>query len=183
MKIAHELPNNRYKTKQELETALKLLGDLNRDKKKLEIEANEKIQAIQEKLAKAIEPFDAKINHVADGIKYYCDEHREQLFGTEKTLDLVTGTCAYRAGKPSVDGSGMKKLIQKVIDEAKLTKSVNAMQAKLMKLFLVLKISEDKALILKYPKMAKKLGYKIKKGDELLYVKPAQVDAEIEVAA
>lgn len=183
MRLAVELPNNRYKNKQELEAALKILGDLNREKKRLETEANDKIQAIQEKLSKAIEPFNARIEHVADGIKFYCDENRAQLFGEEKTLELVTGTCAYRAGKPSVDGKGIKTLIQKVIDEAKLTKSVNALQAKLMKLFLVMKISEDKALILKYPKIAKKLGYRIKKGDELLYVKPSQVDAEIEVAA
>lgn len=183
MSIATNLPNNRYQNKQELEAALKLLGDLNREKKRLETEANDKIQAIQERLSKAVEPFNARIEHVADGIKYYCDENREKLFGEEKTLDLLTGTCSYRAGKNSVDGTGMKKLIQKVIDEAKLAKSVNSLQARLMKVFLVMKITEDKALILKYPKLAKKLGYKIKKGDELLYVKPSQVDAEIEVAA
>ncbi len=183
MRLATDLPNNRYENKQELETAMKLLGDLNREKKRLETEANDKIQAIQERLGKALEPLDARIVHIADGIKYFCDENRDKLFGTEKTLELVTGTCSYRSGKNSVDGKGMEKLIQKVIQDGKLTKPVNSLQARLMKLFLNMKITADKELILKYPKLAKKLGYKIKKGDELLYVKPSQVDAEIEVAA
>lgn len=183
MKIAHELPNNRYKTKQEVEQAIKLLGDLNREKTDLETEANEKIQAIQAKLAKAIEPIDAKIAHVADGIKFFCDENREQHFGKEKTFGMVTGSVSYRAGKKSVDGTGTKKLIQKILNEAKLEKSVTSMQAKLLKVFLHMKIDINKDLVLKYPKVAKKLGFKLKNGDELFYIKPAQVDTDIEVAA
>lgn len=183
MKLMKQLASNVYNSKPELEEAIKRLGDLNRAKKRHETEVNDKIATLQQGLAEVVQPYDEEIKHIASGIKFYCDQHRKTLFGEEKTATLLTGSVSYRKGKDSVDGKGLKTTIEKIMTGKKLLMPFNNLALKFSKAFLNLEYSVNKNQILKYPTVAKKLGFKIKPDEERFYVKPAEVDAEIEVAA
>lgn len=183
MKLVKPAASNVYGSKQELEAAIKKLGDLNREKKRIETETNDQIAVLQQDLATKVQPFDQQIKDIASGIKFYCDENRKELFGEEKTASLLTGSVSYRKGKDSVDGKGLKNTVEKIMTGKKLLVAFNNLVLKFSKVFLNLEFSVNKNQILKYPKVAKKLGFKIKAGEERFYVKPAEVDAEIEVAA
>ncbi|MBN8222968.1 MAG: host-nuclease inhibitor Gam family protein [Spirochaetes bacterium] len=183
MKIAAQLPDNRYQSKGELESAVKMLGDLNREKKRLETEANDKIAVIQSELAEKVAPYDAQIEHVANGIKFYCDSNREALFGKEKTATLITGSVSYRTLPASVSGKGLKKTADGILERTGLMSAFEKLLARFGKVFMRIKYEVNKDAILADPKKAKKLGYKIDEGAERFYVKPAEADAELEVAA
>lgn len=178
-----QLASNVYASKHELEEAIKKLGDLNREKKRLETETNDEIAKLQQSLAETVQPYDEQIKHIASGIKFYCDQNRKAIFGEEKTANFLTGSVSYRKGKDSVDGKGLKNTVEKIMNGKKLLVAFNNLVLKFSKVFLNLEYSVNKNQILKYPTVAKKLGFKIKPGEERFYVKPAEVDAEIEVAA
>lgn len=169
--------------KLELEKAIKEIGDLQREKNELENKANDTIQSIQEALATSIAPIDQRIKSLAKGVKIFVDATRAQLIAPDKkSVDLPTGTIAYRAKPPSVTTKSTEKLIQTILEKANLVESTNRLKAKLSKVFLRMKIELDKDGALKKAQSAPEYGIEIEDETERFYIRPNTIDTEMEVA-
>ena len=169
--------------KLELERAIREIGDLQRKKNDIENSVNGQIQRMQEQLATEVAPLDERIQALAKGVQIFTDQHRAQLIAPDKkSVDLPTGTIAYRAKTPSVATRSTDKLIQSILERADLAASTERFKAKLRKVFLRMKIELDKEGVLSSPKAAEEYGIEVESGAERFYVKPNTIDTELEVA-
>lgn len=172
------------KSRAELETAIAVIGTLQRKKREIQDRYNTQIQRLQEDLGVELQPIDAEILTVSLGIKAFTDLHRPELFPTEKkTASLTTGTVSYRDKPAAVKTRISAKLIEKILAENGLLEYYHKAVTKFGKVFLRMKLEINKEQVLADPITAKKLiGVEIEEGIERLYVKPTEVETEMEVA-
>ncbi|EHQ08278.1 host-nuclease inhibitor Gam family protein [Leptonema illini] len=169
--------------KLELEKAIKEIGDLQRRKNDIENIYNGRIQELQEQLASEVAPVDQRIQALAKGVKVFADANRSQLIAPDKkSVDLPTGSIAYRAKTAAVATRSTDRLIQSILETADLVGATDRLRSKLRKVFLRLKLELDKEGVLADPESAADFGIEIESGIERFYVKPNTIDTEMEVA-
>ena len=95
----------RYQTRDEVETAIKVIGDLNREIERLAIEQNDRLAAITEEYAPLINDIKAKAKPIMEAVQAWCESHRDELTnnGKTKTGTFNTGEVQWRQRPPSVD--------------------------------------------------------------------------------
>lgn len=172
------------KNRAELEHAIARMGQLQRQRRDIEGTYNSQIQKLQEEMGAALQPIDADILTVSLGIKAFTDLHRKELFPTEKkTASFTTGSVSYRDKPAAVKTRQSAKLVEKILAENGLLDFYHKAVTRFNKVFLRMKLEINKDSVLADPITAKKLiGVEIEDGIERLYVKPAEVETEMEVA-
>ncbi|MCH1910492.1 host-nuclease inhibitor Gam family protein [Leptospira noguchii] len=160
-------------------------GVKQREKNRIVSEYNDQISKLQKKLREETKNLDEDCYLLGVRIKHYCDENRKTLFesGT-KTQKLTTGSVSYRDTPAFVKTKLTPKLLEKMLTNAILYELYKKFIERCGKVFLRVKIELDKDGILSDPVQAKKeFGIEVKAKRERFYIKPTELDAEVEVEA
>lgn len=75
----------RYQTRDEVEVAIKEIGDLNRELERLAIEQNDKLAAITEEYAPLMNAVKEKLSPKQDAVQAWCESRRDELTQNGKT--------------------------------------------------------------------------------------------------
>ncbi|MFU2132730.1 host-nuclease inhibitor Gam family protein, partial [Gallibacterium anatis] len=94
----------RYTTREEVETAIKEVGDLQRELQRVATHQNDELAAITEKYAPQIADLQAQIKPLQKAIEIWCEANRAELTnnGKTKTGSFNTGEVQWRQRPPSV---------------------------------------------------------------------------------
>lgn len=104
----------RYQTRDEVETAIKEIGDLNRELERLAIEQNDKLAAITEEYAPLMNEVKEKTKPMMDAVQAWCESRRDELTnnGKTKTEAFNTGEVQWRMRPPSVGIRGAESVLE-----------------------------------------------------------------------
>ena len=104
----------RYQTRDDIEVAIKEVGDLNRELERLAIEQNDQLAAITEKYAPQINAIKEQLTPKQDAIQAWCESHRDELTqnGKTKTGTFNTGEVQWRQRPPSVGIRGAESVLE-----------------------------------------------------------------------
>jgi phage host-nuclease inhibitor protein Gam len=154
-------------SKDETMTAIKELGDVQRELKRAETWVNDEIAKIVEAEKDRIEALKARRESLTDGIQNWCEANRAALCANGgKTANLITGEVAWRQNPPSVS----VRQVDKVIDTLKALR---------LDRFLREKTEVNKDAILADPKaVAGVAGITVVSGVETFAVTPFEVEVE-----
>ncbi|MDO6395328.1 host-nuclease inhibitor Gam family protein [Leptospira santarosai] len=171
--------------KGELADAVQTYGVKQREKDRIVSKYNDQISELQSKLRDETKSLDESMYLLGVRIKHYCDENRETLFDSgSKTQKLTTGAVSYRDVPASVKTRLTPTLLEKMLTNATLYELYKKFLERCGKVFLRVKIELDKDEILSDPVRAKKeFGIEVEAKRERFYIKPTELDAEVEVEA
>ena len=104
----------RYQTRDEVETAIKEIGVLNRELERLAIEQNDKLAAITEEYAPLMNAVKEKLSPKQDAVQAWCESRRDELTqnGKTKTGSFNTGEVQWRQRPPSVGIRGAESVLE-----------------------------------------------------------------------
>ncbi|PJG83791.1 host-nuclease inhibitor Gam family protein [Caviibacterium pharyngocola] len=104
----------RLQTRDDVETAIKQIGDLQRQLEGLAIEQNNELAAITEKFAPKITALKAEIEPVQQAVQAWCESRRDELTqnGKTKTGSFNTGEVQWRQRPPSVGIRGVDSVLE-----------------------------------------------------------------------
>lgn len=104
----------RYQTRDEVETAIKEIGDLNRELERLAIEQNDRLAAITEEYAPLMNAVKEKLEPKQDAVQAWCESRRDELTqnGKTKTGSFNTGEVQWRQRPPSVGIRGADAVLE-----------------------------------------------------------------------
>ncbi|MCK9111024.1 host-nuclease inhibitor Gam family protein [Haemophilus influenzae] len=104
----------RYQTRDEVEVAIKEIGDLNRELERLAIEQNDKLAAITEEYAPRMNEVKEKLAPKQDAVQAWCESRRDELTqnGKTKTGSFNTGEVQWRQRPPSVGIRGAESVLE-----------------------------------------------------------------------
>ncbi len=94
----------RYQTREEVEIAIKDIGDLQRELQRLATHQNDELAAITEKYAPKITALQEQMKPLQKAIEVWCEANRAELTqnGKTKTGSFNTGEVQWRQRPPSV---------------------------------------------------------------------------------
>jgi phage host-nuclease inhibitor protein Gam len=83
----------------EARSAIREIGELNRDVMRLEAEMNDKIAALQQEYGEKVAPLRGTITVKTDGLKMFCEVNRDRLTGGGKVkfARFATGQISWRS--------------------------------------------------------------------------------------
>ncbi|MCL2076053.1 MAG: host-nuclease inhibitor Gam family protein [Betaproteobacteria bacterium] len=100
-------------TKDEAMGAIKTLGDVQRQLKRLETEMNDAIAKITDANKGEIDALKERIETLTSGVQGWAEANRALLCGAKgKTANLITGEVQWRQRPPSVSVRGQDKVIE-----------------------------------------------------------------------
>ena len=104
----------RYQTRDEVEVAIKEIGDLNRELERLAIEQNDSLAGITEKYAPLMNAVKEKLAPKQDAVQAWCESRRDELTnnGKTKTGTFNTGEVQWRQRPPSVGIRGADSVLE-----------------------------------------------------------------------
>lgn len=104
----------RYQGRDEVESAIKEIGDLNREIERLAIEQNDKLAAITEEYAPLINAVKETLKPKQEAVQAWCESHRDELTkdGKTKTGQFNTGEVQWRQRPPSVGIRGTESVLE-----------------------------------------------------------------------
>ncbi|MDP3900711.1 MAG: host-nuclease inhibitor Gam family protein [bacterium] len=147
---------------------IKEIGDKQREINKIQDDLNAKIEELKEQAVNNSIGYQKIIETLMEGLFAYANANREELTdnGKKKTVNLPTGTLAWRMTPPSV--------ILRKVDEV-----IKALKQLKLDRFIRTKEEVDKEAMLKEPEVAKTVsGVTISQHEEFS-VKPAEAGVEI----
>ncbi|EMN91221.1 host-nuclease inhibitor Gam family protein [Leptospira weilii] len=178
-----DLPDNNYKTRVDLTQAVAQLGEIKRERDRIKSKTDDQISKLQIDLQEEITPLDLKIQHIASGIKFFVDNHKEELFPDPeyRTCKLTTGALKLRKIPASVKTRATEKFFERILSKNGLLEKFNALVSKLSGVYLRVKLELNKEQILAEPlKAIQKIGVELNEESERLYISPSETDVEIE---
>lgn len=94
----------RFDTSEQVQNAIKEIGDISREITRLTTEMNDQIGEISKQYAPKLEALKAEIEPIQQAVQAYCEEHRLELTenGKTKTANFITGEVSWRARPPSI---------------------------------------------------------------------------------
>jgi len=115
-------PNTRIKaaaldfvpqTMTELNDAVAGIGAAQRERDRIQAEMNDNLAAVRAEYEAMARPHADHIAELTQGVKVYCEAHRDELTkgGKVKTARLATGEVSWRTRPPSVVVRGMEAVI------------------------------------------------------------------------
>ncbi|MDR1350834.1 MAG: host-nuclease inhibitor Gam family protein [Zoogloeaceae bacterium] len=152
-------------SKEETMTAIRELGDAQRELTRLETAVNDAIARIVEAEKDRIEALKARRDTLTEGIQMWCEANRAQLCANGgKTANLITGEVAWRQNPPSVSVRQADKVVE-------------TLRALKLDRFLREKIEVSKDAILADPKAVSGIaGITVVTGVETFAVTPFEVE-------
>lgn len=104
----------RYQTRDEVESAIKEIGDLNRELERLAIEQNDRLAAITEEYPPLMNAIKDKLAPKTDAVQAWCESRRDELTqnGKTKTGSFNTGEVQWRQRPPSVGIRGAEGVLE-----------------------------------------------------------------------
>ncbi|QIW15828.1 host-nuclease inhibitor protein Gam [Pasteurellaceae bacterium RH1A] len=158
----------RFTTTEQVQSAIKEIGDLSREHTRLTTEMNDQISATSEKYAPQLEKLKAEMEPLQQAVQDYCEAHRDELtdFGKTKTANFITGEVQWRARPPSA-----------------LIRGVDSVLESLKRLgldrFIRIKEEINKEALLNEPDVARGIaGVTIKQGVEDFVIRPFEQDVK-----
>lgn len=98
-------------SREQAQSAIKQLGDLQREHARITTELNDAIARITEAEAPRLDALRERIDTLQAGVQIWCEANRDQLCGKGKTANLITGEVAWRIRPPSVRVTGVDSVI------------------------------------------------------------------------
>lgn len=98
-------------SREQAQSAIKQLGDLQREHARITTELNDAIARITEAEAPRLDALRQRMETLQAGVQTWCEANREQLCGKGKTANLITGEVAWRIRPPSVRVTGEESVI------------------------------------------------------------------------
>lgn len=104
----------RYQNRDEVEIAIKEIGNLQREIEATAIEQNNQIAEITERFAPKINALQEKIKPIQEAVQAWCESHRDELTqnGKTKTGSFNTGEVQWRQRPPSVAVRGVASVLE-----------------------------------------------------------------------
>ncbi|AIZ78783.1 host-nuclease inhibitor Gam family protein [Actinobacillus equuli] len=104
----------RYQTRDEVEVAIKEIGDLQRQLEAKAIEQNNRLAEITEEYAPQMNEIKAELEPMQAAVQAWCESHRDELTnnGKTKTGNFNTGDVQWRQRPPSVSVRGADSVIE-----------------------------------------------------------------------
>ena len=104
----------RYQTRDEVEGAIKQIGDLNRELERLAIEQNDRLAEITEEYAPLMNAIKEELAPKQDAVQAWCESRRDELTqnGKTKTGSFNTGEVQWRQRPPSVGIRGAESVLE-----------------------------------------------------------------------
>ena len=156
----------RYQTRDEVEVAIKEIGDLNRELERLGIEQNDKLAAITEEYAPLMNEVKEKLAPKQDAVQAWCESRRDELTnnGKTKTGTFNTGEVQWRIRPPSVGIRGADAVLE-------------SLRTLGLSRFIRIKEEVNKEAMLNEPELAATVaGVTIKTGVEDFVITPFEQD-------
>ncbi|MBM9499345.1 host-nuclease inhibitor Gam family protein [Leptospira sp. 201903071] len=178
-----DLPDNNYKDRTDLTQAIQLLGEIKRERDRIKNKTDNQISRLQLDLQEEVSPLDLRIQHIASGVKYFVDHHKDELFPNPeyRTCKLGTGVLKLRKTPASVKTRGTLKFFERILSENGLLERFNTLISKLGGVYLRVRLELNKEQILAEPfKAVQKIGVELNEESERLYITPNETEIEIE---
>lgn len=104
----------RYQTREEVEQAIKEIGDLQRQLERENLAQNDEIGAITEKYAPRIADLQDQLKPKQEAVQAWCESRRDELTqnGKSKTGNFNTGEVQWRQRPPSVGVRGTDNVLE-----------------------------------------------------------------------
>lgn len=156
----------RFTTQEQVQSAIKEIGDLTREHTRLTTLMNDEITAITERYTPQLNRLTDEQKPLQEAVQEYCEAHRDELTenGKTKTANLITGEVSWRARPPSVsvrNAEGVLENLQKLGFDR----------------FIRTKQEINKEALLAEPDIAKGIaGITIKQGVEDFVIKPFEAE-------
>ena len=147
---------------EQVQSAIKEIGDLNREHTRLTTEMNDKIGATSEQYAPQLKSLEKEVESLQKAVQEFCEANRDELteFGKTKTANFVTGEVQWRQRPPSVAIRGAEAVME-------------FLQRMGFDRFIRTKQEINKEALLNEPDVAKGIaGVTIKTGVEDFLIKP-----------
>lgn len=158
----------RYQSREEVELAIKQIGDLQRQLESLAIAQNNELANITEKYAPQIAELQSQLKPVQEAVQAWCESRRDELTqnGKTKTGSFNTGEVQWRQRPPSVGVRGVESVLES-LRTLGLTK------------FIRTKEEINKDAMLNEPELAATVaGITIKKGVEDFVITPFEQEVK-----
>ena len=152
----------RFVSIEQVQSAIKEIGDLSREHTRLTTEMNDKIGATSEQYAPQLKSLEKEIEPLQKAVQEYCEANRDELteFGKTKTANFVTGEVQWRQRPPSVAIRGAESVLESLMRLG-------------LDRFIRTKNEINKEALLNEPEVAKGIaGVTIKTGVEDFVIKP-----------
>ncbi len=152
----------RFVSIEQVQSAIKEIGDLNREHTRLTTEMNDKIGATSEQYAPQLKSLEKEVESLQKAVQEFCEANRDELteFGKTKTANFVTGEVQWRQRPPSVAIRGAEAVME-------------FLQRMGFDRFIRTKQEINKEALLNEPDVAKGIaGVTIKTGVEDFLIKP-----------
>lgn len=100
-------------TMNELNDAVAEIGAAQRERTRIETEMNDALAEVRANSELLAKPYAQRIADLSQGVKVYCEAHRDELTkgGRTKTARLATGEISWRMRPPSVVVRGMEAVV------------------------------------------------------------------------
>ncbi|EPZ00479.1 host-nuclease inhibitor Gam family protein [Mannheimia haemolytica] len=151
-----------YQSRDEVQTAIKIIGDKQRELQRLATAMNDELAAISASYAQHIDALKEDIKPMQKGVQMWCEVHRNELTdnGKCKTGSFVTGEVQWRIKPPSVSVRNAESVIE-------LLENFGLHQ------FIRTKQEVNKEAVLADPQAVSAIeGINIKSGEEEFIIKP-----------
>ena len=104
----------RYQAREEVEIAIKDIGDLQRELQRKMTAQNDEIAAITERYAPELQAIKEQLESMQDAVQAWCESHRDELtrHGKTKTANFNTGDVQWRQRPPSVNARGIPTILE-----------------------------------------------------------------------
>lgn len=152
----------RFVSIEQVQSAIKEIGDLSREHTRLTTEMNDKIGATSEQYAPQLKSLEKEIEPLQKAVQEYCEANRDELteFGKTKTANFVTGEVQWRQRPPSVAIRGAESVLESLMRLG-------------LDRFIRTKNEINKEALLNEPEVAKGIaGITVKTGVEDFVIKP-----------
>ncbi len=152
----------RYQVREEVEIAIKDIGDLQRELQRKMTAQNDELAAITERYAPELQAIKEQLEPMQDAVQAWCESHRDELTqnGKTKTANFNTGDVQWRQRPPSVNARGIPAILENL-------KKLGLIQ------FIRTKEELNKDAMLNEPELAKTVaGISIKTGVEDFVITP-----------
>ncbi len=98
-------------TRADVQTDIKIMGDLLREHARLSADLNDAIAELTQAAGPRLETLHELSTSLQQGVQTWCEAHREELCGKGKSANLITGEVQWRQRPPSVRVTGQDAVL------------------------------------------------------------------------
>lgn len=99
-------------SKADCQADIKKLGDLQRDLVRVQADLNDEIAALTKAATPRLNALQERIEMLQSGVQIWCEANRNELCGSGKTANLITGEVQWRLRPPSISIRGAEAVLE-----------------------------------------------------------------------